>query len=113
MRYRVVVTADAEAAILREATFIAEDSGIPGRAVDWLVRAYALVETLYESPRGCALAAEDEHCNYEVRKLIHGRHLILFTVDDESETVYVMGCRHGMRLPRPDDLPSDKPVDEG
>lgn len=109
MRYNVVVTDDAEAAIRREAEFIVEDSGFASRAVDWLLRAYALIDTLEESPRGCALAIENEFRPYEIRKLIHGRHQILFTIDDESRTVYVIGCRHGMRLPRPDDLPDDAP----
>ena len=109
MIYDVVITQSAEAAFHKEATYIAEDSGYRSRAVDWLKKAYALTDTLEEMPRRCTTAPENDHLTYEVRKLNHHRHFILFTIDDETKTVYVIGCRGGMRLPRPGDLPDEVP----
>ena len=73
-------------------------------------QAYALADTLEEMPRRCTKAPENDHLSYEVRKLNHHRHFILFTIDDEAKTVYVIGCRHAMRLPRPGDLPDEIPA---
>lgn len=93
----------------REAAYIAEDSGYRSRAVDWLKQAYALTDTLEKMPRRCTIIPENNPLPYGVRKLNHHRHFILFTINDETKTVYVIGCRYGMRLPRPDDLPDEAP----
>ncbi|MGF1632247.1 MAG: hypothetical protein ACFCVE_00195 [Phycisphaerae bacterium] len=66
---------------------------------------YEAIDTLDFLPRRCNLAEEDAHRPYEVRRLILGRHLILFTIDDATGTVYILGLRHGARLTRPDPLP--------
>ena len=39
-------------------------------------------------------------------------YLILFTIDEAQSKVWVIGLRHGSRLPRPDDLPDERPRDE-
>jgi len=107
--YDVVITKSAETTFHREATYIAEDSGHQSRAVDWLKQVYALIDTLEKMPRRCTTAPENDHLPYEVRKLNHHRHFILFTINDETKTVYVIGCRHGMRLPRSGDLSEKAP----
>jgi len=103
MNYSVGITHRAEADFLREAKFIAEESGHQSRAVDWLTQAYELIDSLEQFPRRYPLAPENALVRYEVRKLNHGRHFILFTVDEEQKRVYVLGCRHGMRLPHEQD----------
>lgn len=50
---------------------------------------------------------ESEFVDYEVRQLVVGSHLLLSTIDEERRTVWIVGLRHGQRLPRPRELPSD------
>jgi hypothetical protein len=47
-----------------------------------------------------------------VRRVIVGNHLLLFTVDEADRQVWVIGFRHGSRLPRPEDLPDVRPGGE-
>jgi hypothetical protein len=51
------------------------------------------------------LAQENAYVSYEVRQLVVGSHLLLFTVDDEKRTVWVVALRHGHRIPRPREIP--------
>ena len=46
-------------------------------------------------PGHCPLAEEDALRPYEIRRLIYGRHPILFTIDEPAAIVYVIGLRHG------------------
>ena len=62
--------------------------------------------SLEQWPRRAAKAEEDAYVEYEVRQLIVGNHLVLFTVDDDSRTVWIIELRHGHRRPRPRDLPA-------
>ena len=72
-----------------------------------LEKVWETIDSLEGNPRRGAKAEEDSYVEYEVRQLVVGGILLLFTVDDERKTVWVMGLRHGHRLVRPDDLPSD------
>lgn len=65
-------------------------------------RAVASLQTL---PRRLALAEEDQHVAYEVRRVVVGQHLLLFTIDEANERVIVVGFRHGRQLPVVDELP--------
>jgi len=58
-------------------------------------------------PRRCSKAEEDEFRPYEVRQLIVDGYLLLFTVVDETKTVWVIGFRHGRQLERSDELPEN------
>ena len=86
-RYTVELTDTAFAAIAEHARYIAIEG-----------------ETL---PRRAAKAQEDDYVAYEVRHLVVDSHLLLFAVDDEKRTVWIVGLRHGHRRPRPHDLPPD------
>lgn len=97
MKYRVVMTAEAQAAIWEHAQFIQSESGFSQRAADWVNECFAAIKTLELYPRRCGLAPENDRRDYEVRKLNFGNYLILFRVDDKIKVVYVTGFRHGMR----------------
>ena len=105
-RFRVEVTDTAMASIAAQAAYIAHDAHAPLGAQRWVDRVWKAVDSLREFPRRARRAEEDEYVDYEVRELVVGTHLILFRIDDERETVFVIGLRHGHRLPRPGDLPT-------
>ena len=104
-RFRVEVTDTARAAITAQASYIAHDAHAPLGAQRWVDRVWEALDSLREFPRRAPLAEENGYVDYEVRELVVGTHLILFRINDERETVFVIGLRHGHRLPRPDDLP--------
>ncbi|MCC5636033.1 type II toxin-antitoxin system RelE/ParE family toxin [Nostoc sp. CHAB 5844] len=42
---------------------------------------------------------ETDEFNQEIRQLIYQKYRIIFTIQDEDETVYVLGVRHISRKP--------------
>jgi len=107
--YAVELTDAALAAIADQARYIAVKAKAPRNAQRWLERIWDAVDSLERWPLRAARAAEDDYLEYEVRQLVVGSHLLLFTVDDSRRTVWIIGLRHGHRLPRPRDLPPDRP----
>lgn len=103
-KYAVALTAAAQAAIEAQARHIAEVEHSPIGAQRWLERIWDAVDSLEGWPFRAVRAEEDSYVAYEVRQLIVGRHLLLFRVDEEQRKVWVIGLRHGHRLPRPQDL---------
>ena len=106
-RYAVEVTETALASIRAQARYIAEDMRAPADARHWLERLWDAVDSLERWPRRAPLAEENAHVEYEVRKRIVGDFLLLFTIDDEERTVWILGLRRGQRMARPGDLPED------
>jgi plasmid stabilization system protein ParE len=105
--FTVVVAPVAAEKIGHYGDYIAEQSGSVETAERWVDQVYNAIATLEVFPRRFALAEEDAHRSYEIRRLIFGDYLALYTIDDVEKTVRVVGFRHGARLPRPDDLPAD------
>ncbi|QDU91772.1 Plasmid stabilization system protein [Pirellulimonas nuda] len=105
IRYRVVVTPIAVDKIAEYAAYIAQQAGSIEVATRWSDRVHAKLSTLCTFPARHGLAEEDAHRGYTIRRQIVGKHLALYTVDEVSRTVYVVGFRHGHMLPRPDELP--------
>jgi plasmid stabilization system protein ParE len=103
IRYEVQLTDAALAAIGAQARYIAEEVGAPLNAQRWLEQVWDAVDSLERFPRRGSMAEEDAYVEYEVRQLIVDSHLLLFTVDDEQRRVWIIGLRHGHRLPRPRD----------
>ena len=106
-RYTVEITDAAFVGIRNEARQIAIERRAPENAKRWLERLWDAVDSLEHFPRRAAKAEEDGLVPYEVRQLVVGSHLILFTIDDDHRKVWIVGLRHGRRLPRPQDLPMD------
>ena len=107
MSYRVLITPRAEAAILDQARHIAIDRHSPLNATRWLHNILDAADSLEQWPRRCALAPEDQYRPYEIRKINVGGHQLLFTIDDNTQTVWVISFRHGRMLPNAGDLPDD------
>lgn len=105
MTYTVFVTVTAHEQIARYCRYIAEDQHAPENARRWSDRVYEAIESLHYHPYRCELAAENAYRDYEIRRLRIGRYLVLYSVDENQQRVYVIGFRHGARLPRPNDLP--------
>lgn len=93
------------AAITAQARYIAVETEAPRIAQLWLARIWDAVDSLEQWPLRTSKAKEDDYVGYEVRQLVVGNHLLLFTVEEERRTVWIIGLRHGKRLPRPGDLP--------
>jgi plasmid stabilization system protein ParE len=103
-RFSVCNTFTAEHAMLDQVDYILQQTQSMRPADEWLDTTRQAISTLVFLPRRFPLAEEDAFRPYEIRRLIHGSHLVLFTIDDEADTVYVIGLRHGSRLPRADGL---------
>lgn len=109
MSYRVEVTDQAYVAIRQYTRYIAVECESPLNAARWLEKVWDAVDSLERWPRRCPLAPEDQFRPYEIRMRIVGDHLLLFTVDNDAKAVWVIGFRHGHRLPRSGELPDQPP----
>lgn len=108
-KYRVAITATARQAIDDQVAYIAEECLAPVNAAKWLGRVIQVIDGLSTLPTRFPFAEENAHRDYEVRRAIVGSHLLLFTINRRSRIVYIIGLRHGHRLPRPGDLPPTAP----
>jgi plasmid stabilization system protein ParE len=104
--YAVEVTASALDAIAEQARYIAVDAQAPLNAARWLEAIWDAAHSLERFPRRAPVAEEDAYVEYEVRQLVVGNHLLLFTVDDaQRNKVSVLSLRHGRRLADPGAMP--------
>ncbi len=108
--YAVELTRAAETAIYEQAKFIALVRQEPLNATRWLQRMFEAIQTLETFPMRCALAEENEGVDYDVRQLPVGSAVLLFTIDEESKTVWLIAFRGQGQLASCDDLPSDRPT---
>ena len=109
MKYAVEITDTAFELIRAQARYIAVDCQAPLNAARWLEQVWDVIDGLEQLPTRHNLAAEDAFKSYEVRRALVGDYLILFTVDESARRVWVIGFRHGARLPRPEELPDAPP----
>jgi hypothetical protein len=105
-RYGVKITATAREAIRETARFIAVEQRSAQNAAEWLDRIWTCIDGIEFMPMRHLKAEGYDHLPYVVRRAILDNRLILFTVDQSNATVYVVGLRHGARVPRPSDLPN-------
>jgi len=103
--YTIVVTPEAADQIARYGRYIEDVAGLPETAERWVQYVYTKIRKLEFSPQRHGLAVENAARNYEIRRQIIGNYLVLYHVNEPSETVHVIGFRHGSRLPRTDELP--------
>lgn len=101
--YRVIVSPDAADQIAGYAGYIAHLAGSDEVARNWILNVYTTIDKLEHFPRRRELAEENERSSKELRRLIIGNYLALFTIDDEVSAVRVIGFRHAARLPHPDE----------
>lgn len=104
--HAVEMTASARTAILEQARFISLTKKQPRNAEQWLDSVWDAIDSLEHFPRRARLAAEDRFRSYEVRQLIVGEQILLFSIDEAQRRVWVIGLRGAAQRPRPQDLPS-------
>jgi toxin ParE1/3/4 len=102
MAFRVEITEEAEhdaKAILD--WLISEEAGEAG--LRWFQRLKEAIASLDIFPGRCPLAPENKDFPFEVRHLLYGRrphvYRVIFRVESETETVYILHIRHGRRQP--------------
>jgi plasmid stabilization system protein ParE len=93
MKYKVRITAQAEAEIEDAYIWIREDS--PAHATAWRRGLLASVQKLKTFPQRCAAAPESTAFGQEIRQLLYGAYRILFVI--QKNTVHVLHVRHGAR----------------
>lgn len=109
MKYVVEITDAAFELVRQQARYIAIDCNAPLNASRWLEQVWDVIDGLETMPNRHMLAPEDAFKSYEVRRAIVGDYFILFTIDAGAQRVWVIGFRHGGRLPLPEDLPETLP----
>ena len=100
MRYRVIITPEAETDLRTAANYIRRDTLRAARA--WLKGARQRIKTLVQHPLRCALAPESASFVEPIRELFYGHgnrgtYRILFVVLDN--TAFVLHIRHGAMQP--------------
>jgi plasmid stabilization system protein ParE len=98
MRYRVVLTPEAERNLDAIFRFIALDN--PAAAWRFMDGLRRRIKTLASFPRRAARAAEDGLDGMELRQMIFGAYRIVFGID--KATVVILQIRHSARLPAND-----------
>lgn len=76
-----------------------------GRPTRWLQRVYDAFDTLQYMPDRYELAKENAGYDYDIYRLLIGSYIAAYTVDESAAVVYLLGFRHGSRLPRPSGNP--------
>lgn len=99
MTYQIVVDRDAKASILTFVRYIAEEQCMPETAQRIFLRIWDAIESLDQHPRRCPLAPENDFSSLEIRMRFVTGCLILFHVEDKTQTVNVIGFRHGKQMP--------------
>lgn len=105
MRYKVRITPTAEDSIREQARYIAIDQLSPLNASRWLEAILTAAQDLEQWPRRHPEAEESAHRPYEIRKLSIKGFLLLYTIDENTRTVWIIATRHGRQLPRAENLP--------
>lgn len=109
MTYTVRLTDQTLQAIEEQATYIAVECAAPLNAARWLDRVNTAIDSLALWPRRCALAEEDQSRPFEIRHLIVDSHYLVFTIDDEQNTVWIISFRYGGMEPKLGELPGGGP----
>jgi plasmid stabilization system protein ParE len=104
MKYRVIVTPEAEHDLRTASRYIRQSS--PRAARVWLTGARHRIKTLAHNPERCSLAPESSSFDEPIQELLYGSgnrgtYRILFVELDKS--VFVLHVRHGaMRFLAPE-----------
>lgn len=98
-RYKVIVTDRATGEIVNCAEYIASRSGSWRVAEEWVQRVYDAIESLDFMPGRYALAAESPRLGKQVRRILIGKYIANYIIDDSEAVVRVVGFRHGARRP--------------
>ena len=95
MKYRFIVTPEAQAEIRGSFAYIHERS--PLKAARWLQALYGQIDTLERFPDRCVFTREREYLDEDLRQLLFKSHRIVFTVERKEKRVFVLYVRHASR----------------
>jgi len=95
-RYEVIVTPEAETAIISAFNYI--DEHAPLNAERWLRKLYSCIASLENFPHRYALARECQFFEGELRQLVFKSHRIVFRIEEEQDIVRVVHFVHGRQL---------------
>jgi plasmid stabilization system protein ParE len=97
MAYSVEVAEPALADMAEWADFIAADA--PNQAAKWLNELWDLIFSLEEMPERFAVIPEARKLGHPFRSARHYSHRIIYRIEEEAKTVYVVRIYHGARRP--------------
>ena len=93
-KYRVEITASAEADVADIWEYIAQDN--PRAAMDFVIRIEKQIDTLEDFPERCPHLPENELLGVNYRHLLYGNYRTIFKIVGDS--VIIMRVLHGARL---------------
>ena len=101
MKYRVIITPEAESDLRKAYSYIRKQ-GAPLAARKWLAGARKEIKTLADLPERTPLAPEAHAFGEPIRELLYGKgqrgtYRIIYIIIDNS--VFVLHVRHGSMLP--------------
>jgi toxin ParE1/3/4 len=99
MKYRIVISPQAFDDLQAFIEYIAVEQNSPMAAARWFDKAWTSVQSLANFPYRCPLAPESKLSKYQIRMLIVDSCLFLYRVEDEKNTVRILGFRHGRQVP--------------
>ena len=94
-KYHVIVTPEAQAGIRHALEYIHENA--PANAARWLQELYKQMDTLERFPGRGAFAREREYLDEDLRQLVFKSYRIVFQINEQENTVYVLYVRHAKR----------------
>jgi plasmid stabilization system protein ParE len=106
MRYRIIISPEAESDLRKASSYIRRDN--PRAASAWLKGARQRIKTLAQYPERCTIAPESTSFGEPIRELFcghgnRGTYRILFVVLEK--TIFVLHIRHGAMPPlSPDEV---------
>lgn len=100
MSYRVLYAEQFRTQLNEQVDYFEQEGAPTARISNWLNELLLLMDGLEESPLRFPVAtAETEIEGIELRRVVFGRYLIFYRVEETKKEVQVYGFRHGARLP--------------
>jgi plasmid stabilization system protein ParE len=93
MKYKVIVTPEAQAGIREAFQYIHERA--PLNAAKWIQEIYRCIDTLEQFPERCAFAREREYLDVDLRQLVFKSHRAIFKIEKPKKLVQVLYVRRG------------------
>ena len=98
MTYRVLYTESVRADIAAHVRYLQDQQVSPEVIENWFAGLFDLIDSLYQWPLRYPVAEpESRAMGFEVRKIIYGRYLVFYRVDQAQHLVEVLAFRHGAR----------------
>lgn len=95
MTYRVRYTPRVKEAIDRQVAYLLEQQAPVDRVAAWVADLYHMADSLAQWPYRHGVAErESAEVGCEIRRMVFGRYLLFYRVDDERRCVDVVHFRH-------------------